>query len=498
MASRSGAFINDVLTSRLFSYPGSTFVASLVGDLSTEVVELRRAVTREDWTGVAVRATRCLGLGYGMGRVLQTDAIVAAQEFATVQTTREALANVLRAIAGSDERNEIVANAVAILTQNNPDLLANIADSLEKLKQGQTKNVPLIDQLVDVTLFREAFMLSTPVDTALLGLSRGLLGWVHAEFNRAHQTLETKADAFVANVPIDEVLRPAFETIVEEFRTAMGTGQLALHDTLANSGSAREVVQPAGALAGLIEQHLPRLARAQARVFLTTVKLREQGKGSAAERLGELGATAGFLTREAMASHVACYRLMIELLGPNPEKDVVELHEQAGSLDFETKMPNGTDIELAKLDQVDDGKFVEIRGFVNAHEIVHSSDGKLISRIRLVDPSSGAEGRAAAVSTHLAQTGVTRESFCHVNGTFRKESQLFGGEPGVEIDRLSLAELGKKSWKVAFIDSAGRWFQPWRDGLNMYWSLGPHRRLGEDGNTLIGAGELIFPPFVRQ
>ncbi|WGH79598.1 hypothetical protein [Jannaschia ovalis] len=213
-------------------------------------------------------------------------------------------------------------------------------------------------------------------------------------------------------------------------------------------------------LAGDIERRLPIHARSQRAIRQKMLSLREVGRGTASERVGRLAARAGMLTREALASQCAAYRLALGALGLDPPEDVRAVMRKANSTAFATPLSDGTDVALSDLEASADGAFVEIEGFVTAIEALRLADGKLVSRLVLRDPSSDATANAKAVIAHLPHAGVTFDAFLRANGSFNAASALFDGQPAVEIDALSLEALGRASWRIAFLRLADRWFGP--------------------------------------
>jgi hypothetical protein len=284
---------------------------------------------------------------------------------------------------------------------------------------------------------------------------------------------------------------------LDDFEGQVRRGQHTIYAALVTRQPMAAVADAATSLAGAIERSLPMFARTQAAIRVAMSRLRALGKGTAAERLGRLGVRAGALTREAIASHCACYRLAVSVLGPQPAKDVSSLLRKTDSLPFSVTLPNGKNTALKELGASLEGTFVEIEGFVEAVTADRQGDGKLISQVTLLDASSGNEADAVTVFAHLPHAGVTKDAFCRLSGIYRSSSSLFQGRPAVETDVLSLSELSKASWQIAFLRLADRWFQPWRAGANLYWSLGPHGN-EDDGEGFFGAGELLFMPFIRR
>jgi hypothetical protein len=472
--------------------PGSSSIDSLIDPLYHQIIALRQAVAEERWPSVVELSTHCLGLGYGAFRVLRSEAITARESVRSLEATRESTTALLLRLASDPQGDDLFAKMRERMAASRPNLVPTFDGLLQLLKQGETRDLPWLQALSR----REVGVRSTRAkagQAAIASLSRGLLGLTHANFNLAYQKGQPETKLHGSDDAIE-----TFRAAVDEFRAALRSGQLALYGALTANQHEEDVSQAACALAGSIEERLPRFARAQAWAYRTMDSLRSKGRGGAAEKLGHLAMVAGAATREALASHVAGYNLALQLRGPIPAPDAIDLYRKAASLAFDATLPHGKDIPIATLSEVEDSDFVEIEGFVTALPVSKSSDQKLISRVELLDPSSGVSASAAILFTHLPHVGLTAGAFCGLSGTYRESSSLCEGRPAVEIDRLSVAQISKQSWWAAFLWSAKPWFQYWRNENNMRWSLGPHHHTPADAQaTQLGAGELIFPPFVR-
>ncbi|EAR22105.1 hypothetical protein [Nitrococcus mobilis] len=438
---------------RLTGFPGLSSTASLLRELLDTPAALREAVNASDWPRTELLGIRSMGVGYAALRVFQGTERMATRRLRTAREIDGDLAVYLDQPAGADGRG----------------LAAGL---------GRGNHLPPHGH-----------------DVAIVSLSRGLLGVVHAAFNLTLRSVQSESSAHFHTETTN-----AFQRIVEEVEALIRAGQLRIYHRMTSRAPTDDVVEEACALAGIIEQSLPRLARPQAKVFVAMQRLREEGKGGAAENLGRLAMRAGALTREATAAHAASYRIALNLLRDEPDVDVLELYDKAADLAFDTKLPNGKDTQLAHMGRLEGGEFVEVEGFATRVEAIQPGGSGLVSRIELLDPSSQTRARAAALFMHLPHLGVTDGAFCRLSGIFRKNSALLDDSPGIEVDRLSLADLSDKSWRIAFLRSARRWYQPWRNGLNMHWSLGPHQSAAEPRRqaSVEGAGELIYLDFMKD
>lgn len=521
------ADVSDSLATRLDALLGSRASRPSASALFKEAARLDQTVIAHDWATLAEQSSRCLGGGYATLRRLQGEAERASRLAAGQRPIAETFARLLRIVAESDRRDAFAQTLSETLARSDPQtrleaLLANrppsrpplspellarlraavttrpeeridIADSLDKLARGKTRNVSLLAPYSPRTGEALAADIDRIAPYALLCLCRGLLAGVHAEFNLALGALSHRPPSMI-DAFTTEAMHDVMARLMDDAEGQLRRRQRALYGALVAGRPADEVAESALAMAGDIERHLPGFVRVQAAIRLAMLRLRDQGKGTAAERHGRLGVRAGALTREALASHCAGYRLALAVLGPHPERGVATLLKKAEALPFATALPNGKDTPLHKLDASREGAFVEVEGLVTGVEAERQADGKLIGHLALRDPSSGAGADAVAVFAHLPHAGITRDAYCRLTGVFTMTSALFQGRPAVEVDALSLAELAKASWSIAFLRLAEPWFRPWHNQANLAWSLGPH---GDDAG-LFGAGELLFTPLIRR
>lgn len=486
-----------IVGDHLEHYSVSSNVAALTKSHINEAFALQDALLKENWPTAAVLGIRCLGLGHGSFRFLLSERKAGAKRQAHMKAVGEALYQHLHSRAQDRHWPEFIGELRKKLEEIPSEHLREMEDDLRKLEKGQiTKDLSFLHRFIRPEQdLSERKMVD---DTAIMLLSKGLLGYIHAEFNRVFQGRSPNAES-ESLLLVD--VHSAFDATVKEFGEALRAGQRAMFSMLLADQSTLNRIDAAYSLASFIEERLPRFTRAQACAMLATRVLRQQGKGTAAEKLGRLAVEAGTLTREAVASHAASYRMAMSLLYNELEleEDMAQLLKRIPGLSFDISIPNGRNTELAKLAKVKDGDYVEVEGFANSVDVGRSADGKLIAQLELVDPSSGVTASAVAIYTNLINLGVTEGVFCRVNGTYCRKSSLLGNKPAIEVERLSLAGLIKKCWRIAFLESSKRWFQCWPNGINMYWSLGPHRRArAGDEVTHYGAAELFHTPMLRR
>jgi hypothetical protein len=456
---------------------------------------LRLSVLNEDWKEAGRMSYQCLGVGYASFKLLQSEAISGTQRQRSAEASSKAFSTLLCDQVKKDHRAMFFGNLREKLSQRMPVNDTSWRESLHMLENGQSSDVPLLNGLSHFTLPSAAPGRKAAEDATITGLSRGLLGLLHAEFNLAFQTQKTEAKSLL-NANFTEGLRATNE----QFEELLRSGQQHIFDSLISNHSVNDAIQFASSLAGLIEHRMPGFARAQAYAALATRILRGQGKYDAAAELGREALKASALTREAVASHAASYLLAMDLLEREYRKEVIPISDRGSASQFDVPLPEGHKISLHLLDQVEEGEFIEVEGFAITQKVIFSSDGKPHSRMEIIDPSSGAKAFIVAVNTQFPNLGVTKGAFCRASGIYRRMSKLYDQKPAIEINDLPLESLANESWRIAFLISVDRWFRCWSSsGTNIYWSLGPQRRPQNDTELgYFGAGEIIYRPLIRK
>ncbi|QFU08706.1 hypothetical protein PARPLA_02351 [Rhodobacteraceae bacterium THAF1] len=489
-------------------------------------LSVRQGVTDQDWPSLADQGLSCLALGHASFRLLQEAETVASARDQSERRQAKYYAKLLVNAVGGGGGQPFLEALRAKLSDSDPaarldsaisrierrlgrelrpSLKSRIRSASQRfeervgldasvamLEQGKTKGVPLLEPYSFRLAASQADQIKAQSDLVLSCLSRGLLARVHAEFHLSHCT--NRAPSRSSDI---DRHRQATEAVLEDAERWLGRGQRRIYCALAGQKSTDQTARAAMALAVEIERRLPIFVRAQGAIRQTMLFLRDDGKGAASERMGRLAARAGMLTREVIASHCASYRIALHALSLHPPEDVDAFLRRTDTTAFDGPLPNGRDVALKDIDATQDGDFVEIEGFVRSVEALRLGDGKLISRVVLHDPSSDTTANAVTIFAHLPHAGVTLDSFVRVSGLFKAGSSLFDNEPAVEIDTLAMNDLGRSSWRMAFLGLADRWFEPWRNGANLIWSLGPHG-LGDDDEMRFGAGELLYLPLFRR
>ncbi|GAB2885022.1 hypothetical protein ACCI51_09475 [Microbulbifer echini] len=490
--------------------------------LFREALAIQKSLLTFSWSQLEQQARRCLGLGYAEFRGLQSRGDKSSMLQQIDHRMGLEFLFVLRGIAISDRRDQFANNFEEGLQQSDPsgrldrlltkaeemvgaeipestverlrarlagiETRADIQASMERLANGETDNIGLLDAYLPNKNKSLNPGLATHTDAVIMCLSRGLLALAHAQFNNALKAGEHKPGFSAAD--IREV-----KSVTHAFSSFLQGGQKQVYSALL-VGDPQNITNASLLFAGEIERRLPALAGAQAAMHTVIQALLQRNSGGLAERLGDIAVDAHFLTRKAIACHTACYRLAASACGLDTPKDIRDLQKNIASISFTTPLPNGKNVELAKLNNDFEGEFVEVRGFIQEVTSPPQEGGMLLSHLKLQDPSSGAEANAVVRFSHLPHAGVTKGAFCKLSGTFKKSSSLLSGRPGVEVDALALADLGKNSFDVAFMRLANRWFQPWRSNANLYWSLGAQSADGSDVAAQ-GAAELLFTPLIR-
>jgi len=206
-----------IAQARLAQFPTATLNGGWIAPLLEEAEAVQRSVVKGDWPEVVSQSARCLGFGYAALRWLEGGSLSLQRRSQDSQRVNGFFADFLREIARSDRAevfftnlsNKIqIPNADEIIDasiedlknkvadKNIPDTVfselreelkqnmsrtSDIAESFEKLAQGKTNGVPFLNSL-DARLDPS---LRVIFETAIACLSKGLLAWVHAEFNLA-------------------------------------------------------------------------------------------------------------------------------------------------------------------------------------------------------------------------------------------------------------------------------------------------------------------------
>jgi hypothetical protein len=479
---------------KLQTYPAADRDHDAPVRLLVAAQDVGAAVIEGDWPAVRRASLNSLGMGlaaHGAIRRAMPDRISRTPLIAA-----QTLIHAFRNIARSPQREELVAGLRSHAESVGTEALERLAPSLDRLAEGRITGVPLLTELRR----RESLTLpSYPEDQALAALTRGLLGLIHVEFNLALRHWRENAD-----VLLEDDWNVVLQIELDEFRRDLRAREAGLQGALMSAPEAEATEAAALALFDRVQLRAPRFARIQAAAAQLAELLRDKGRGSEAEVIGARAAEAHECLREAVAAGVAAMHVSLELSRARALRIAsafadLPLVAQASTSSFDITIPDGKDMELSKLPDAEPDAFVDIGGFVETITVARP-DGKLVSRMGLRDPSSGAAGEAAAIFTDLRHVGVTVGAYCRLSGHFNPSLNLLGGKPGVQIDRLEIATLAKASWRMALLKSAEPWFEPYRNGHNLRWSLGAHEAPPEavPDSTAAGAAELIYLEAIRR
>lgn len=448
----------------------SVLPSTVVESLLSEVAALREAADQADWSRCEGASMRAQGLAHAsVLRLFGEDARI-LEHGVGLQKRSSAFVAGLQAAAGT--RPEFFAAISARVGEQH-------SDSLERLAQGETADVPLLKQLKGVASGTTGFW--TDRDLVVAASVQGLMGRVHASFNRG---LARGRDLGVERL----------EDAIRRVEATQAGARAGLYSTLIDAAAQPKKLGAAVRLAAASEQALPSFAELQGSVQLRMRTLLEAGKNTEAEVVGQRLARAGLLTRLGVADHTAGYRIALELSAGSERDDVRALLRKASRRAPSVEIPHGRDTALAHVPDEDDGAFIEVWGVVVGLEVQRVGE-KLVSRVKLRSPANGAEVDLVVLFAHLGHAGLTRGAFARASGIVRAASRYNDGAPAVEVSRIPLAELAKGSWEAGVVYAARRWFAPWRNGANIMWSIGPHAP-GVEGET--GAAELKFAPPLRE
>lgn len=329
----------------------------------------------------------------------------------------------------------------------------------------------------------------TAVETPAVALqSRALQARLHSVFNQSYLADTGSTEPLVRRA----VLRARLDGEQREW-LALLRGVFA---KCALEAPPADIAAAAAAAAAAIELLVPRLARDAALTARDAERLLAAGRGTEAEATGRLAVALAATLREAVTVHAAFLALSLDVLVPSGRNAGSSLVEAVPEMAFDVELPNGTDVELHRLQEVEDGKLVEFRAFVTEVRAFRDADGKLVSRATLRDPSSTAEATIVGVFAHWAHAGMTRGAAVRVTGTWRVASGLNAGDPALEVTQLPLAAIAERAWRPALLRLGATWFPRWRNELQIDWSLAPHLPPDDPAPARQGAVELVYLPIL--
>ncbi len=379
---------------RLERRPDSLPVA--LRQLSDRLVTLRRAVRAAEWD--AVLRPRWTRWAQGV-RICYYSPISRPRARRRSGSTWSALRPSPRhsgKLAARDDRAAIVANARAQLTATDPALAQRLSGVLDRIEAGETSFPSVSTAGVDTIALSPT---EVPSDLAIAAISRGLRGLAHHAFNTVTGPLSDLGTALA--------ISEEFTILLDHRESLLREAQTRLFDAVKADRSREVLAGEAQQPGATVEHFVIGFAAAEARLARVAGALRDAGRGTDAENVGAQMAAAGLFGREAFASHAAAVALGFELRKFRPSaigRRVLDLDE---GVVFDGTLPSGPRTALADLSSTPDGTLVQIRGFATAFKQRRSADGKLLSELTLLDPSSGSSATAVGVFIHFPHAGVT-------------------------------------------------------------------------------------------
>lgn len=460
--------------------------------------EQRQLLIEDDWEGLEALAYE--GLGY-------VDTIY-TQLYNKMGVTYQhqvagnaALADVLQAHAEDEEEREayfsgmITEVQTAIDEAENPEIIAILEERIEQLeglKAGNIKGNGLLEHLRN-TPYHLNPMDQTAIESAGALAVRSMAAICHSNFEYQTSVLEGQDLTALYKTSFEEQLAnsiQAYRTALQEKIQAVYVAVFAKKDSKA---AAEQLIL-------FVKEEGPQLARTLATIRKFALLLKEGGKGTASEKIGHWSTLGGDAYRASLAALGAAYYLSLQLRAVEPAPKVAQLLKNTPFLAFDKPLPDGKNIEIAKVNQADEGALVETAGFVSNIVVGRDQDDKLITQLTLHDPSSDSEVTVAGVFVHFRHLGLLEDSYCRVTGLWKNASSINKGMPAIELDKLSVVSMSKESWKVAFLNLSDKFYARWPGNYHIQYGLAPHISAIPDGETespILGAGELIFKPFIK-
>jgi len=452
-----------------------------------QMIKQRNALINDDWSRLEKLANQGLGQAYGAyGEISRDIGIAQAQS----DEANEAFRSFLKFQAGHKEtRKDFYSEVKKQVLKARPDISTDWLTALDALGEGKLGHNVVLESLQKREV-ESPDMIGSAIEATVALALRSLMALTYAGFHNHYRQISKYP--FVAHK--DELI-PVIEIEVKKFEKDLESGLKRLYANMRDGLSPQSSCED---LLRLLEQSVPAFGRIQATVRLYALSLKDGDMEAASEQVGQLAAKAGDLTRSAFASYAAAYNLCLQGRMARIDPKIKRILEPEKKLAYDAKFPTGKHFQISKIDKAKNGAFVEVAGFVVSLTTRRESDAKLISELTLLDPVDDSTVEAVGIFAHLRHLGLQEGAYCVLNGLWRSQSKLNQNKPAVEIDKLSISELSKKSWKIRFQDSSDRFFDRWPGGLNMSYGLSPHVSKAEAGESkILGAGELIFKPFTR-
>lgn len=460
--------------------------------------EQRQLLIADDWEGLETLAYE--GLGYVDTIYTQLYNKMGVTYLHQAEANA-GLADVLQAHAeDEEEREEYFAGMIADIQtaiEQTEDLeiialLEERIQQLEGLKAGNIKGNGLLEHLRN-TPYHLNPVDQTAIESAGALAVRSMAAICHSNFEYQTSVLEGQDLALLHKTPLETQLANS----IQAYKATLQAKIQAIYVAIV----AKENIKAAAEqLILFVKEECPQLARTLATIRKFAILLQQGGKGTSSEQVGNLSALGGDAYRESLAALSSAYYLALQIRAIEPAPKVVQLLKNTPFTAFDKALPDGKNVEIAKMNQVEEEALVETAGFVTDIVVGRDKDDKLITQLTLHDPSSDTTVTVAGVFVHFRHLGLLEESYCRVTGLWKSASSINKGLPAIELDKLSVVGMSKDSWKIAFLNLSDKFYARWPGNYHIQYGLAPHVSAYSEEETessILGAGELIYKPFIK-
>jgi|GEM_PF-1810362 len=260
--------------------------------------------------------------------------------------------------------------------------------------------------------------------------------------------------------------------IVDSAKQRIKRKQSELYIAVIDKPSKTEISKACLEKASFFKNLVSELAKVQSNYTLVCKQLKRKGVTKNVERLGYQLAMLNSLIRECIASVVSAHTMMFLANGIKMYQHVngKSVFTNALNMPFDISLPNGKNIGIANVKDVDEDAFVELGGFVRNVETVELANEGMASVIKLEDISTYKSVNVVLPYVNIANYGFTRGAYCHVNGFVKHKSDKADYRTAIFGDKLNLKTDLSKSWRIAFLNLGSELYTAWPSSLNMYWS----------------------------
>lgn len=370
------------------------------------------------------------------------------------------------------------------LRQASADRLRSLPESLPEA--GEIPDISELELEKDIEPFdiNTLFGFDNMQNNLISLLLKSLQSLIHAEYNRAWRTTENRVYGLSGSAAIESA-----QTDINAYSAKLSGHQKQIFSALLTGPYTEDLPEACWNLMRFIDTELVGFALNQCHQRRVMIELLNNGKNSDAESLGAHLAEAGDLVRASLASYISAALLTLEQARGYPSPKVRQLIDRSEGLVFNEPLPDGADVELHKITDTEEGKFVQLNAIIEGIDIERETDGKLLSIITLKDPSSQASARVLAVYANLPNRGVAKGAFCKVHGRWKPNGQT----PHLLADKIAQAQRGGSSFLDAFYELSDRWFKRYINDLNFQVAISPHLVEGKpDEEQSPGAAEIFY------